>query len=160
MRAGGSTKPCRDFAVGNCREAAIAISFTMITKVMRIAGKVDTGKMDPDILIPVRVGIILFQIECLIKLVLILQREGVERENHAGMSIMANLMGLIKFPHMNHLGKGKLIEDTWVIHSSRMVNIIQITRVIFLANILLLEIVFTVKIVGFLMIETHLLALD
>jgi hypothetical protein len=146
--------------LGTVEEAALVISFTMITRVMRKAGKVDTGKMDPDILIPVRVGIILLQIDDLMKLVLILKWEGVERENHAGMSIMANLMGLIKFPHMNHLGKGKLIEDTWIIHSSRVVNIIQTTRVIFLANILLLEIVFTVKIVGFLMIETHLLALD
>jgi hypothetical protein len=132
--------------LGTVEEAVIVISFTMITRITRIAGKVDTGKMDPDILIPVRVGIILLQIDDLMK--------------HAGMSIMAHLMGLIKFPHMNHLGKGKLIEDTWVIHSSRMVNIIQTTRVIFLANILLLEIVFTVKIVGFLMIDSHLLALD
>jgi hypothetical protein len=132
--------------LGTVEEAVIVISFTMITRITRIAGKVDTGKMDPDILIPVRVGIILLQIDDLMK--------------HAGMSIMAHLMGLIKFQHMNHLGKGKLIEDTWVIHSSRMVNIIQTTRVIFLANILLLEIVFTVKIVGFLMIDSHLLALD
>jgi hypothetical protein len=146
--------------LGTVEEAALVISFTMITRVTRIAGKADTSKMDPDILIPVRVGIILLQIDDLMKLVLILKREGVQRENHAGMSIMANLMGLIKFPHMNHLGKGKLIEDTWIVHSSRVVNIIQTTRVIFLANILLLEIVFTVKIVGFLMIDSHLLALD
>lgn len=98
--------------LGTAEEAAIVIFFTMISKVMRIAGKVNTGQMDPDILIPMRVGIILLQIEDLMKLAFIMQREGVEWENHASMCIMTILMGLIKFRQMNHLGKGKLIEGT------------------------------------------------
>lgn len=85
----------------NAEEAATAIFF-MIIKIMRIVGKISTGKMElPDILLPTRVETILLRVVDLMKPVLIFQKEGVEWEHHASLCIITILMDTVKFLWMN-----------------------------------------------------------
>lgn len=84
----------------NAEEVAIA-TFFMIVKIMRIVGKIRAGKMELlDILFPKTVETILSRVADLMKLVLILQREGVEWEHHASLC-MTILMDMVKFLWMN-----------------------------------------------------------
>ena len=79
--------------LGAAEEAAVAIFFTMIIKIMTITGKVEAGKMElPDILVPMRVETILLEVQDLLRLALIMQKASVEWEHLASTCIMAILM--------------------------------------------------------------------
>jgi hypothetical protein len=93
----------------NAEEAVFAIFRIMITKVVRIVGRVSTGKIElPDTLLPMKEVTILLRVVDLMKLVQILQMAVVEWEHLASLCMIATLMDMVKFLWMNSLEKGKI----------------------------------------------------
>jgi len=138
--------------LGDAGGAIIVSFFIRVINIMRITGKVGTGKVEiQNILLPMIPGTIHQEWEDLLHTVLILLEESVGGGLLADMPMMVLLIVSVKGLQMMSLEKGKIIGiETYLLSEVVSLNIVGLVK--FLVNFLLQEIVVMGNFAGFLII--------